>query len=159
MYRLTATYEIWDDEDGETHVEVGEDSEGLDMVEIRQYAPGEDDETEEIGVVGCTPEEAGQLIEAITSFLNSRVTVTVQDEESGSRLEVGDLILDEGEDEPEEDLVEIRGYDEEGNGVSGIFCTPEQLTYIRNAIHRYLKSRDFLLKNPTGMVDSGAPLN
>jgi hypothetical protein len=160
MYRLTATYEIWDDDDGDIHLEVGEDAEGLDQVEIREYIHGvEEDDPDEVSVIGCTPEQAGALVEAIAEFLVDQETVTVTDEESGSRVEVGLPLPEEGPEGIEADAddgsAEIRQYDEEGNGVERIYCTLKQLVYIKNAIHRYLKSREFLAKNPTGMVESG----
>jgi len=158
MYHLTATYEIWDDDDGDTHLEVGEDSEGLDQVEIREHVEGE-----ETIVVCCSPEQATKLGDAIQEYILTRETVRISSDEGGNYLEVGapkEEAPEEGSTElpePDEDLIEIREYGESGEGESAeevavICCTLEQAVYVKNAVHRYLKAREFLLKNPTGAV-------
>ncbi len=157
MYRMTATYEIWDDDDGETHLEVGEDAEGLDQVEIREHY------NEDITAVCCTPEQAQDLILAIQAYLDDpqRNIQVVSDEET--RLEVGKPDKEppsegpESDEEPEtedEDFVEIRECDDQGEVTGSICFTLEQAIYVKNAIHRYLKAREFLEKNPTGAVPS-----
>lgn len=71
MYRMTATYEVWDEQDG-GHLEIGEDAEGLDQVEVRQY----DENGEEMGALCFTPEQALMLGNAIIRYLKSREFLT-----------------------------------------------------------------------------------
>lgn len=67
MYRMTTTYEIWDEEDG-SHVEVGEAASGADEVEIRQY----DETGEELGSVTFIPEQGELVANAIHRYLKAR---------------------------------------------------------------------------------------
>lgn len=66
-YRMEMLLEIWNDDSGE-HLEVGEDRDGLDLVEIRAY----DSNNKVEARMTFTVPQAHLLLKALDKFLASR---------------------------------------------------------------------------------------
>jgi hypothetical protein len=67
-YTLETMYEVWDDGSG-SHIEIGPDRDGLDLVEIRSFEPKGNEPTDRIVM---TKEQAQMVARALSLAAEAR---------------------------------------------------------------------------------------